>query len=204
MFSLQKKPRPERGGRGCCITTRSTGSQEGQTRKQTQYGRCKYHALGQDSHFADKVTQICSDWDRVIDTLPMDVTLAPACPVLMDTFRFVPPEDVERILGKKKTASMPMISIKKQLPTEILAGTPQQERVQKWQFKTRNLNQWLRPDEKLPPGHTEDWRKRDEKTIRPHPPNSGKKSCDMLGVRLFHAYVPSNASLEEPWATPGS
>nr|XP_060615670.1 uncharacterized protein LOC132765393 [Anolis sagrei ordinatus] len=41
--------------------------------------------------------------------------------------------------------------------TEILAGTPQHARDQKWQAKTQHLNQWLRLDEKLSPGHTAEW-----------------------------------------------
>ena len=46
------------------------------------------------AHFADKVTRIRYDLDAVIDTDPVDVTLAPACPVLMDTFQLVQPDAV--------------------------------------------------------------------------------------------------------------
>ena len=48
---------------------------------------------------------ICSDFNTVVYTGHVNVTLAPACPVIMDAFRLVHLEDVGRILGKVKATT---------------------------------------------------------------------------------------------------
>ncbi|XP_067320839.1 uncharacterized protein [Anolis sagrei] len=49
--------------------------------------------------FADKVALIRSGLDATLDAVSVDVTQAPACPILLDSFQFVKPEDVDKILG---------------------------------------------------------------------------------------------------------
>uniref|UniRef100_A0A803TC32 Reverse transcriptase domain-containing protein n=1 Tax=Anolis carolinensis TaxID=28377 RepID=A0A803TC32_ANOCA len=52
--------------------------------------------------FADKVTLICSDFDTILTAVSEDVTSAPACPVLLDSFQLVELEDVDKILGEAR------------------------------------------------------------------------------------------------------
>ena len=44
-------------------------------------------------HFAGKIARIHSDLDAVVKTSSVDVTVAPACLVLMDKFQFLQPHD---------------------------------------------------------------------------------------------------------------
>uniref|UniRef100_A0A803SUT5 Reverse transcriptase domain-containing protein n=1 Tax=Anolis carolinensis TaxID=28377 RepID=A0A803SUT5_ANOCA len=50
-------------------------------------------------HFADKVAQIRSDLDASLEALPGEVTEASVCSILWDSFQFVQPDDVDKILG---------------------------------------------------------------------------------------------------------
>ena len=40
--------------------------------------------------------------DAVVNTGPVDVTVAPACPVWMDGFQLLQPDDVDKTLGEVK------------------------------------------------------------------------------------------------------
>ena len=61
-------------------------------------------------HFADKVTRIHSDLDDVVNTGPVDVTVAPACPVLMGKFQVLQPDDLDRTLGEVKAILLPVLA----------------------------------------------------------------------------------------------
>uniref|UniRef100_A0A803TFX4 Reverse transcriptase domain-containing protein n=1 Tax=Anolis carolinensis TaxID=28377 RepID=A0A803TFX4_ANOCA len=48
--------------------------------------------------FADKVALIRSGFNTILTAASEDVTRAPACPILMDSFQLVQPEDVDKVL----------------------------------------------------------------------------------------------------------
>uniref|UniRef100_A0A803TWG0 Reverse transcriptase domain-containing protein n=1 Tax=Anolis carolinensis TaxID=28377 RepID=A0A803TWG0_ANOCA len=50
-------------------------------------------------HFADQVAQIRSDLDASLEALAGEVTEASVCSILWDSFQFVQPDDVDKILG---------------------------------------------------------------------------------------------------------
>uniref|UniRef100_A0A803TBI4 Reverse transcriptase domain-containing protein n=1 Tax=Anolis carolinensis TaxID=28377 RepID=A0A803TBI4_ANOCA len=52
--------------------------------------------------FADKVALILSDFDTILTAVSEDVTRAPACPVLIDSFQLVELEDVDKIFGEAR------------------------------------------------------------------------------------------------------
>uniref|UniRef100_A0A803TP95 Reverse transcriptase domain-containing protein n=1 Tax=Anolis carolinensis TaxID=28377 RepID=A0A803TP95_ANOCA len=55
--------------------------------------------------FADKVALICSGFDTILTAVSEDVTSAPACPILMDLFQLVQPEDVDKVLGEVRATT---------------------------------------------------------------------------------------------------
>ncbi|XP_053154385.1 uncharacterized protein LOC128345841 [Hemicordylus capensis] len=56
-------------------------------------------------HFADKVARIRADLDSRVLAVPADVPLVPSGPVVLDSFRLVRPEDVDKILGSVRATS---------------------------------------------------------------------------------------------------
>uniref|UniRef100_R4GD80 Reverse transcriptase domain-containing protein n=1 Tax=Anolis carolinensis TaxID=28377 RepID=R4GD80_ANOCA len=55
--------------------------------------------------FADKVTSICSGFDTILTAVSGDVTRAPACSILMDSFQSVLLEDVDKVLGEVRATT---------------------------------------------------------------------------------------------------
>uniref|UniRef100_A0A803SN06 Reverse transcriptase domain-containing protein n=1 Tax=Anolis carolinensis TaxID=28377 RepID=A0A803SN06_ANOCA len=55
--------------------------------------------------FADKVALIRSGFDTILTAVSEDVTRAPACPILMDSFQLVQPEDVDKVLGEVRATT---------------------------------------------------------------------------------------------------
>uniref|UniRef100_A0A803SSU4 Reverse transcriptase domain-containing protein n=2 Tax=Anolis carolinensis TaxID=28377 RepID=A0A803SSU4_ANOCA len=55
--------------------------------------------------FADKVALIRSSFDTILMAASEDVTRAPACPILMDSFQLVELEDVDKVLGEAKATT---------------------------------------------------------------------------------------------------
>ena len=58
----------------------------------------------EECHFAGQIDWINSDLDDVVDTIPVNITMAPASPVLMDKFQCLQSMDVNRTLGEVKAA----------------------------------------------------------------------------------------------------
>uniref|UniRef100_A0A803SLJ1 Reverse transcriptase domain-containing protein n=1 Tax=Anolis carolinensis TaxID=28377 RepID=A0A803SLJ1_ANOCA len=56
-------------------------------------------------HFAGKVAQICHELDSSLIVVPAEVTEAPVCPILWDSFRLVLPDDVEGTLGSVRATT---------------------------------------------------------------------------------------------------
>uniref|UniRef100_A0A803TL80 Reverse transcriptase domain-containing protein n=1 Tax=Anolis carolinensis TaxID=28377 RepID=A0A803TL80_ANOCA len=55
--------------------------------------------------FADKVALIRSGFDTILTAASEDVTRAPACPILMDSFQLVELEDVDKVLGEVRATT---------------------------------------------------------------------------------------------------
>uniref|UniRef100_A0A803THC7 Reverse transcriptase domain-containing protein n=1 Tax=Anolis carolinensis TaxID=28377 RepID=A0A803THC7_ANOCA len=55
--------------------------------------------------FTDKVALICSGFDTILTAISKDVARAPACPILMDSFQLVQPEDVDKVLGEVRATT---------------------------------------------------------------------------------------------------
>uniref|UniRef100_A0A803TS28 Reverse transcriptase domain-containing protein n=1 Tax=Anolis carolinensis TaxID=28377 RepID=A0A803TS28_ANOCA len=55
--------------------------------------------------FSKKIALIRSELDATVDAISEDVARAPACPILMDSFQSVQPEDVDKVLGEARATT---------------------------------------------------------------------------------------------------